>query len=81
MKLAMLTTVDNPWNPHHQFTEWNAFDLAKGYNTTGLLARFSVTSDALSEVDQNIALEEAIDRIVELNPLGVHRKIFIDYQE
>lgn len=81
MKLAMLTTVDNPWNPHLQAQEWNAFDLAKGYNTAGLLARFSITSDELSDSITNQDLEDAIDRVVELNPLGVHRKIYIDYEE
>lgn len=78
MKTSALTTVDNPWNPRTQWNEWNAFDLRKGYNTLGLLARFAYASDNISEADYDVAVEDAIDRIVELNPLGVHRKIYIE---
>ncbi len=75
MVAHMLTTVDNPYNP---FTEWDegfAFDRAAGYHTPSLLARIVVTSDELSDTDQDLAIERAIDEIVQFNVSGVHTKI------
>ena len=71
----MLTTVDNPFNPFTHFDEWYAFDTANGYNTTSFLARIVVSSDELSEADQSLAIEQAIDEIVQENVLGLYRKV------
>lgn len=71
----MLTTVDNPFDPFVQWREWYAWDEAAGYHTTSFLARIVVTSDDLSEVDQDIALEDGIDEIIEENVSGVYRKV------
>lgn len=71
----MLTTIDNPFDPFTQFDEWYAFDETHGYRTTGLLARVIVTSNDLSESDQDQAIEDAIDEIVNENVLGVYRKV------
>ena len=74
----MLTTVDNPFSPFTQFDEWYAFDEAAGYRTTSFLARIVVTSDELSEADQNVAIDNAIDEIVKENVLGLYRKVSSD---
>lgn len=74
----MLTTVDNPFSPFTQFKEWFAFDTIKGYNTSGLLARITVTSDELSEADQNVAIENAMAEIVRENVSGMHRMVVAD---
>lgn len=71
----MLTTVDNPYNPFTEWDEWYAFDVNAGYNTASLLARVVTTSDELSDADQSLAIEQAIDEIVSLNVSGVHRKV------
>lgn len=71
----MLTTVDNPWNPFTHYTEWNAYDRMKGYHTAAFLARIAITSDELSDVDQGLAIEYAIDEIVKENVLGIYRKV------
>lgn len=71
----MLTTVDNPFDPFEDFDSWFAFDTAMGYGSTDLLGRVVVYSDELSEADQLLAIEEAIDEIVRFNISGVHRKI------
>ena len=71
----MLTTIDNPFNPFTQYNEWYAFDQAAGYDTTGFLARIARTSDDLSEADQNLAIEQAIDEIVNENVLGIYTKV------
>lgn len=75
MALHMLTTVDNPYDPVTQWDDWFAFDMAHGYNTPGLLARAIVTSDELSEADQDDAIEEAIDEIIRENSLGNLKKV------
>lgn len=71
----LLTTDDNPFNPHHQFDEWFAWDTAAGYHTVSFLARVARTSDSMSEADADLAVERAIDEIVEHNVLGIYRKI------
>lgn len=72
---TMLTTVDNPWNPFTHYKEWYLFDTSRGYNSPALLARVAITSDELSEADQELAIEQAIDEIVKENVSGMHRKV------
>lgn len=71
----MLTTVDNPFDPFTQFDDWYAFDEAAGYRTTAFLGRVVRSSDELSEADQSLAIEVAIDEIVQENVLGLYRKV------
>jgi hypothetical protein len=71
----MLTTVDNPFDPFTQFDAWYAYDVAKGYHTSALLARVAFTSDELSDVDQSSVIEAAIDEVVSENVSGMHRKV------
>jgi hypothetical protein len=71
----MLTTVDNPFDPFTQFDEWYQFDEAAGYNTCAFLARIVKSSDELSDADQSLAIELAIDEIVRENVLGLYRKV------
>lgn len=71
----MLTTVDNPWDPFTQYDEWLAWDTEAGYHTPSYLARLVRSSDELSEADQVLAVEIAIDDIVEENVLGVYKKV------
>jgi hypothetical protein len=78
MMVHMLTTVDNPFSPFTQFNEWFAFDTVKGYNTSGLLARLVITSDEISEADQNVAIETAMEEIVRENVSGMHRMVVAD---
>lgn len=71
----MLTTVDNPFDPFTQWDEWFAFDESNGYHSCSLLARVAVTSSELSDLDQLIAIQEAIDEVVSVNMSGMHRKV------
>lgn len=72
---SMLTTIDNPFNPVTQWDEWYEYDEEKGYCTSGYLARIAITSDDLSEKQQNQAIEDAIDEIIELHPDGFYVKV------
>lgn len=71
---VMLTTTDNPWNPFTQFDEWYAYDTQHGYNSLAFLARVTRTSHDISEADQELAIDQAIDEIVRLNVLGIYTK-------
>lgn len=72
---SMVTTVDNPYNPHHQFDEWYVWDVTAGYNTLALLARVTNTSFELSDEDQKVAYDVAVDEIVKYNASGMHVKV------
>ena len=68
----MLSTSDNPWNPWTHFTEWEAWDMQAGYFTLPYLARVTVSSDELSDADQELAVSLAIEEIVRLNINGMY---------
>ena len=72
---SMLTTVDNPFDPFDEFDAWYEFDTRAGHHSSSFLARIVVTSTEMSEADQNLAVEQAIDEIVDENVFGVHRKV------
>lgn len=74
----MLTTVDNPFNPFTMFDEWYSYDIGKGYNTSAFLDRIVRTSTDLSEADQALAIQDAIDEIVKENVSGMWRKVSKD---
>lgn len=71
----MLTTFDNPYDPFTQFDEWYSWDVAAGYHTSAFLARIAVVSHEMSEADQELAIQLAIDEIVKENVSGMHRKV------
>lgn len=71
----MLTTVDNPYDPFTQFDEWFAYDALLGYNTPGFLDRIAKVSYEMSEPDQALAIQQAIDEICEENVTGMFRKV------
>jgi len=67
---VLLTTLDNPFNPHMQWIDWYAFDKRKGYNTCEYLARIAKSSDELSDVEQDLAIRQAMDEILRFNITG-----------
>lgn len=71
----MLSTSDNPFSPVTQFTEWDAWDRAAGYNTLAYLARVTITSDEISEADQSQAIESAIDDIIAIHDNGFYIRV------
>lgn len=71
-KAHMLSTSDNPWSPWTHFNEWNTYDMQAGYHTLAYLARITVSSNELSQPDQDLAVELAIEEIVRLNINGLY---------
>lgn len=76
MSEFMLSLASNPYDPFDEYDLWKQFDTHEGYDTAGLLARVLSTSDALSQPDQDLAVEQAIESIL-ANPSfsGLYVKI------
>ena len=72
---CMLTTVDNPFDPFEQFTSWFMFDEEKGYNTCSYLGRIARTSDQLSEEENELENERAIDEILKYDFRNIYKKV------
>lgn len=72
---AFLTTIDNPYDPSVDFDSWYRYDCDKGYNSCGLLARFTNSSAGLSGPETALDIERAIDEIVKYDPLDQYVKI------
>ena len=71
----MLTTVDNPFDPFEQFTSWFLFDEEKGYHTCSYLGRIARTSDQLSEEENELENERAIDEILKYDFRNIYKKV------
>lgn len=78
MKQAMITTIDNPYDPFTHYEDWNAYDVSMGYHTASYLARVAASTDELGMTIEKEATERAIDRIVEMNILGIYKKVYIN---
>lgn len=72
---CMLTTIDNPFNPFKNFSEWFLFDVEKGYNSCAYLGRIARTSDALTDQENDEEVERAIDEIIKYDFLNIYKKI------
>jgi hypothetical protein len=75
MRRCMLTTFDNPYDPFEQFTSWFLFDIEKGYNSCGYLGRIARTSDQLSEEENDLEIERAIDEIIKYDFRNIYKKV------
>lgn len=75
MAKCLLTTVDNPFDPVNQFDSWYLFDMSKGYDSVGYLARIAKTSDQLSDKENEREIERAIDEIIKYDFMNIYRKI------
>lgn len=72
---AMLTTIDNPFDPFEQFPAWFMFDVQKGYNSCCYLSRIAQTSDQFSQEENEREVERAIDEIVQNDFRNLYRKV------
>lgn len=78
---SMLTTIDNPHSPFDNFAAWYAYDVSSGHHSCSYLARIVKLSDQLSEADEDVAVEHAIDEIVKENVSGIFRKVTKEINE
>lgn len=72
---CMLTTIDNPYNPFEQFTSWFQFDEDKGYRSCAYLGRIARTSDQLTEKENDLEVERAIDEIIKYDFRNIYKKV------
>ncbi len=70
-----LTTIDNPFDPFEQFSDWFLFDVEKGYNTCAYLDRIAQTSEQFSDDENNREIESAIDEIIRYDFLNIYKKV------
>lgn len=74
-KRVSITTIDNPFDPIEDFASWFDFDVEKGYYTCSKLARISNVSDDMTQIEEDEEVERAIDRLIEIDPLDLYRKV------
>ena len=74
-KQSMLTTIDNPFDPFEQFSSWFLFDVEKGYNSCGKLARIANVSESMSETEFNNEIDSAIDKLIKVDFLDIYKKV------
>lgn len=72
---VFITTYDNPFDYFTQFKEWLDFDRQHGYYTLEYIARIARTSSDLSDEDNEIEIESAIDSILEWNG-SMYKKVY-----
>ena len=72
---CMLTTHDNPYDPFEQFNLWFMFDIEKGYNTCGHLARVAQITSDMAQVEIDRETERAIDSIIANDFLNIYKKV------
>ncbi len=70
-----LTTFDNPYDPFEQFSQWFLFDVEKGYNSCAYLGRIARTSSQLSDEENNVETERAIDEIIKYDFMNIYKKV------
>lgn len=71
-----LTTFDNPYDPFTQFDQWFLFDVTKGHNTCDYLGRIARTSEQLSQEENDLEVERAIDEIIGLDFMNKYKKVY-----
>lgn len=75
MSECRLTTFDNPYDPFKQFNSWFLFDVEKGYNSCGYLARIARTTDQMSDAENEEEIERAIDEIIQYDFMNIYKKV------
>ena len=75
MAKCALTTIDNPFNPFEQFVPWFLFDEEKGYHSCAYLGRIARTSDQLTDAENDLEVERAIDEIIKYDFTNIYRKV------
>lgn len=71
----MLSTIDNPYNPFSDYEKWNNYDVSKGYHTMNYLMRIARVSPDLEEQEYENEIQDAVDTICRLHPMGMYIKL------
>lgn len=75
LRQTSITTIDNPFDPFDEFDSWLAFDVEKGYYSSSKLARLVNINDSMTDEEELAEIERAIDRLIEIDPLDIYKKV------
>lgn len=78
VRIAMLTTVDNPFDPYTDFAHWWVHDSTYGHKCCEITARLARVSDLMSEVEYQAEVERAIDDFLLYDPTGLYKKVVVE---
>lgn len=70
-----LSTIDNPYNPLEEFSDWYWYDQFHGHKTCEVLALNLRTSDQLSDYENKEEIESVIDSIIANDVTGLYVKV------
>ena len=76
MSKCALTIFDNPYNPITEFDKWFQYDEDHDYHSSGYLARIARTSNQMSDEENDMEIERAIDEIIDIDPFGIYTKVY-----
>lgn len=71
----LISTNDNPYNPHTDWDSWFQWDTQQNYHTLSLLDRVMRSSDDLPVSLQDQAYDDAVETIVTVISPGIHIKV------
>lgn len=71
----LLTTIDNPFNPHTHWEAWLRWDSDMEYHTPQYLARISNVQVGDSEVTMDEKISAAKEEILDNDVLGIYTLI------
>lgn len=74
-RVCMITTNDNPFNPFDDFNSWLMFDMHQGYDSWGRVMRLADIKPDMTQEEENIEVERAIDELVKIDITDTFRKI------
>ncbi|MBO7450453.1 MAG: hypothetical protein J6U54_08785 [Clostridiales bacterium] len=84
-KPCILSTKDNPFNPFTDYDDWRNYDVSPRWiPEVGMKvatycreyqAREAITSDDLSDEENNRIISDAIDDIIRLDPFHIYIKV------
>lgn len=77
-KQFALSTFDNPFNPFTDYNSWLSFDKEKDYNSSERLMRVAKITEEMSDVEETIEIERAIDTIIKNDFLNIFIKVSQD---
>lgn len=60
----ILTTTDNPYNPHQEYLKWRQWDEESGYHTEAYLARIANIPPTVDD-DDDVTISELTNKAIE----------------
>ena len=75
MKRTVLTAKANPWNPFENFKDWKRWEDDHKTYSYNVQARIAHTSGELTDEENELIIEAAIDSFLRNDFLGTYKKL------